>query len=325
MNRFRRTLPSLDALVFFEAAARLNSFTQAAAELYVTQAAVSKRIRELEARLGLALFRRDGRMLSLSADGRRFYQRVGMALEFIDDACRQAAGYEPEVVNLAANSAVSLLWLAPRLKQFGLGANAANVNLATSDRTADTLDTDNDLVVVYGYGDTPGWRSELLFEERLVPVAAPGYLERAGISAGLNMTDDGPLLDGLALLEYDRLAPDWINWQLWIERTGSTPLERCDLSLCRTYAQAIGAALEGRGLALGSRGLIDDELQAGRLRIVGEREYISGRGYYLSHPAEKKLGPAAEALRQQLLDSQPESRAVENPEQEPVPAGNVSL
>jgi LysR family glycine cleavage system transcriptional activator len=310
MNKFRRTLPSLDALVFFEAAARLNSFTRAAEELYVTQAAVSKRIRELEARLGLVLFRRHGRMLSLTPEGRRFHQRAGMALEFLEDACRQAAGTDTEVVNLAANSAVSLLWLAPRLKQFGLGESAANVNLATSDRPADTLDSQNDLVVVYGYGDTPGWHSELLFEERLVPVAAPGYLESAGIAAGLDLDAEGPSIAGLTLLEYERLAPDWINWQLWIEQTGSTAMQHCRVKHCRTYAQAIGAALQGTGLALGSRGLIDDELHAGRLQVVGEREYVSGRGYYLSRSGEKKLGPAAAALRQQLLDSQAKTRPV---------------
>jgi LysR family glycine cleavage system transcriptional activator len=242
-------------------------------------------------------------MLSLTPEGRRFHQRAGMALEFLEDACRRAAGFDAEVVNLAANSAVSLLWLTPRLKQFGLGENAANVNLATSDRPADTLDPHNDLVVVYGYGDTPGWHSELLFEERLVPVAAPGYLEDSGVAAGLDMNGEDPPQAGLTLLEYDRLGPDWINWQLWIERTGSTAMKSCGVRHCRTYAQAIGAALDGKGLALGSRGLIDDELQAGRLKVVGEREYISGRGYYLARPGEKKPGPAATALWQQLLGS----------------------
>jgi LysR family glycine cleavage system transcriptional activator len=301
MNRYRRRLPSLDALVFFEAAARLNSFTRAAEELYVTQAAVSKRIRELETRLNLALFRRHGRTLALTAEGRRLYQRAGMALEFLDDACRQAAGDDTEIVQVAANSAVSLLWLPPRLKQFGLGENSANVNLSTSDRLGDTLDPNHDLVVVYGYGDTPGWRSELLFEERLVPVAAPGYLKSMGLPATPGLDGETHALSRLTLLEYDRLAPDWINWQLWIEHSGSTALAQCRTERCRTYARAIGAALDGEGLALGSRGLIDDELQAGRLQVIGEREFVSGRGYYLACPENRRLGPGAQALRDYLL------------------------
>ena len=300
MNKFRRILPSLDALVFFEAAARLNSFTRAAGELYVTQAAVSKRIRELEARLGLALFRRDGRRLSLTPSGRRFYESTGMALEFLDDACRQAIGDQPERVRIAANSAVSLLWLPPRLRQFGLGSHSANVNLATSDRLADTLDIDNDLVVAYGTGDIPGWKTELLFTENLVPVATPDYLESIGIGDVVELAwlefDQLP-----TLLEYERLAPDWINWQVWIEQTGIAELAACPIESCRTYARAIGAALEGRGLALGSRGLIDDELDAKRLQVVGERELVSDRGYYLASPERRKPGPGAQALRQLLL------------------------
>ena len=301
MNRFRRTLPSLDALVFFEAAARLNSFSRAAEELYVTQAAVSKRIRELEARLNQALFRRHGRALTLTAEGRRLYQHTGMALEFLVDACRQASGDDTEVVQVAANSAVSLLWLPPRLKRFGLGKNSANVSLSTSDRPGDTLDPNHDLAIVYGYGDTPGWRSELLFAECLVPVAAPGYLESMGLPATLELDDDNRDLARLTLLEYDRLAPDWLNWQSWIERFGNSALARCRIDHCRSYARAIGAALDGDGLALGSRGLVDDELQAGRLRVIGERELVSGRGYYLACPENRRLGPGALALRDHLL------------------------
>ena len=298
MHKYRRHLPSLDSLVFFEAAARHNSFTRAAGELYVTQAAVSKRIRELEARLGLALFRRDGRLLSLTDTGRRFYQRVDTALEFLDDACRHAIGDQPQPLRIAANSAVSLLWLPPRLKRFGLGEQAVNVNLTTSDRLTDTLDPDNDLVVAYGNGEIPGWQTELIFMETLVPVASPDYFATIGGRDGAAGLEFAKLP---TLLEYERLAPDWINWQVWIERTGSSELSSCPTLHCRTYAQAIGAALDGKGLALGSRGLLDGELNATRLRVVGERELSSGRGYYLAHAERREPGPGAQALRRSLL------------------------
>lgn len=304
MQNYRRHLPSLDALVFFEAAARHNSFTRAAGELYVTQAAVSKRIRELESRLGVELFHRDGRRLSLSPTGHSFYHRVGMAMEFLDEACRLASADDTETIRIAANSAVSLFWLAPRLRAFGLGEQSANVSLFTSDNVSDTLDPANELVIIYGNGDNPGWSSELLFAERLVPVAAPGYLESLGIDADAPPGDDA--WRRCELLEYERLAPDWINWRLWLERMPATPLVNCSRSRCRNYAQAIGAALEGRGLALGSLGLIDDELAAGRLRIVGGGRLETGRGYYLAQPRRKKTGNAALALKR-LLRSAPAS------------------
>lgn len=301
MKKYRRQIPSLDALVFFEAAARHLSFTRAAGELYVTQAAVSKRIRELEARLDAALFERDGRKLALTEVGRRLHERSAMALEYLEDACRLARGEEAETIRIAANSAVSLLWLASRIREFGLGENSASVNLFTSDIVGDTLNPDNDLVIDYGFGDTPGWTSELLFAERLVPVAAPDYLVAMDIDGTADLESATERVDDLVLLEYERLAPDWINWRQWIAKTGSTALVRCEVRFHRNYAQTIGAAIAGNGLALGSRELLGDELASGRLGIVGETEYASGRGYYLSRPRNRRLSPAAEQLREKLI------------------------
>ena len=303
MKKYRRELPSLDALVFFEAAARHNSFTRAASELYVTQAAVSKRIRELESKLGVDLFVRDGRLLSLTDAGHRLHQRTGMALEYLEDACRLARGEEAETIHLAANSAVSLFWLAPRIRAFGLGAQSANVSLFTSDVLGDTLNPENDLVITYGYGDTPGWDSELLFAEKLVPVGAPSYLQSRRVDGDTDFAQNAAKLNDLTLLEYERLAPDWINWQSWIDKTGLARMRQCRVKTCRTYAQAIGAALNGDGLALGSLGLIDDELDNGRLQVVGKIELSSGRAYYLSRPRRKILSPAAQTLRAMLTSA----------------------
>ena len=301
MKKYRRQLPSLDALVFFEAAARHNSFTHAATELYVTQAAVSKRIRELEARLGVSLFHRDGRKLAPTDIGRRLHERTGMALEYLEDACRLARGEESETIRIAANNAISLFWLASRIREFGLGENSASVNLFTSDIVGDTMSPDNDLVISYGYGDTPGWTSELLFEERLVPVAAPGYLDSLGIDRRIDLSDESTPLQGLVLLEYERLAPDWINWQVWIGKTRLTRMNSYQRETNRNYAQTIGAALKGKGLALGSPDLIKAELDNDHLCIVGNTEWSSGRGYYLSHPRNRKLSAAAEQLRRNLV------------------------
>ena len=301
MKKYRRQLPSLDALVFFEAAARHNSFTQAATELYVTQAAVSKRIRELEARLGVDLFERNGRKLALTDIGRRLHERTDMALEYLEDACRLAKGEESKTIRIAANSAVSLLWLAPRIREFGLSENSASVNLFTSDIVGDTMNPENDLVISYGYGDTPGWVGELLFVERLVPVATPGYLDSMGIDSRINLQSDSKKLPELVLLEYERLAPDWINWQLWIEKSQLTEMSKFRRVLKQSYAQTVGAALNGQGLALGNPALIENELSSGRLCIVGNAEWTSSRGYYLLQPHNKKLSVAAEQLRKKLL------------------------
>lgn len=301
MKRYRSSLPPLDALIFFEAAARMNSFTHSAAELNVTQAAVSKRIRELESHLGTALFERQGRKLALTDAGTALYDKTVMALEFLDDACRSLSDDRGEIVRIAANSAISHFWLSPRLKAYALTNRAQAVEMRTSDRLSDIIDGRNDLAVIYGYGDTPGWDCRRLFSERLVAVASPGYLRSLGLvdEDGLDQID-AETAARLVLLDFDRLAPDWVNWGVWIERSGLTDLRDAQFRRCRSYAQTIGLATEGRGLALGSHGMIDAELRAGALQAVGRTAVETGRGYFLGTNATRRLTDSVRALIQVL-------------------------
>ena len=300
MQSYRRDLPSLDALIFFEAAARHNSFTAAASELFVTQAAVSKRIKELEGQLGIRLFHRKGRKLSLTGAGRRLYDRSATALEYLEDAVLSEMQEGGEVVQIAANSSSSLFWLGPRLRDFGLATDAGPVRLLTSDRLRDLLERDNDLAVTYGRGDIPGWESSLLFAEELVPVAHPHYLAGLGYPADTQLGEIGAT-GGAVLLEYERLAPDWINWKVWIQKTGIRELAAIPLHHCGSYARAIGEAIAGNGIALGSLGLIDSEIDAGRLSVIGQQGLRGGKGYYISTQRHRKLSVSAARLRTALL------------------------
>ena len=300
MSDYRRKLPPLDALVFFEAAARHNSFTAAARELFVTQAAVSKRIKELEGRLGVPLFHRDGRRLSLTDAGRRLYERAAMALEYLEDAIASEMQEGGDVVQIAANTATSIFWLGPRLRDIGLGRDASAVRTLTSDRLRDLLSSENDLAVTYGHGDIPGWESTPLFAEELVPVAHPDYLSGLGLASAGGLQDIGNR-GGVTLLDYQRLAPDWVNWKVWIDKVGARALNAVPRRQCRSYARAIGEAIAGKGIALGSMGLIDRELEAGQLSRVGDQSLRTGRGYFLSAPNRKKLSVAAANLKRALL------------------------
>ena len=184
---------------------------------------------------------------------------------------------------------------------FGLSENSVNINVFTSDKSGDTITPENDLIVIYGYGDTPGWEAELLFSECLVPVASPGYLDTLGMNTELSNLEALINLDKITLLEYERFAPDWINWQLWIEKSSNLNLMKCQKKMCRNYIHAIGMAIEGQGIALGSLGLIDDELKSERLVVIGKDELASGRAYYLAHSRKNKLNPACELFRHELL------------------------
>ena len=304
MKKYRRYLPSFDALVFFEAAARHQSFTRSAEELYVTQAAVSKRVRDIESRLGVKLFIRNGRTLELTQPGRRLLERTTMTLEYLEDACREAVSDFSESVRITTNSAVSLFWLAPRLKAFGLSNNSSNVNLVTSDRSSDHASFDNDLAISYGFSETPGWSSDLLFNERLLPVAATGYFARLDLDVPQSIDDLENVASSITLLEYDRLAPDWINWSAWIEKTKTRKLLSCKIKRCRSYAHSIGEAINGHGLALGSLPLIDEEIKLGQLQTIGSEEITSGRDYYLISPENKRLNKSAQKLRSWLMNEE---------------------
>ncbi len=286
MQKYRRSLPPLDALLFFEAAARRMSFTAAAAELFVTQAAVSKRIRQLEQFLGMPLFRRDGRRLELTAEGAQLRDNTLMAFDYLETAIRALPGPGGTAVRIAANSAVSLFWLQPRLRQFGLGDQACAIDLVTSDSLADQLSADNDIAIVYSDGRIDGWTLTPLLAERLMPVAAPDYLDRMG------MPPDAPFpaaWDGNdpVLLDFPRLAPDWTNWDVWSKRRGLAELIQWPHRKCATYAQTIGAALKGEGIALGSTELLAAELAAGDLVALNAPVAESGSRYYLAHPEKK--------------------------------------
>ncbi|MTI09672.1 LysR family transcriptional regulator, partial [Curvivirga aplysinae] len=277
MKRYRSTLPPLDSFIFFEAAARMRSFTHSASELHVSQAAVSNRIKELEEILKTPLFERDGRKLSLTKEGQTLYEKTAMALEFLQEACNATQrGQQVEAIRISALSAVSHFWLGDRLRQLQLDGFEAQTIHQSSDRLSDLLDEDNDLAILYGYGDTPGWSSKLLFEEVLFPVAAPEYLNN------LESCSKATLLD------YERKGPDWTNWQNWIEATGNTVYKDCRLLTCHSYVNAVGEAMKGQGIALGSYSLLENQLASNQLQRVGHAEFKTNRGYYLAFNKRKK-------------------------------------
>lgn len=152
MNYFRRALPSPDALVFFEAAARHRSFTRAAEELNVSQVAVSKRIRTLEADVGVALFLRLGRSLVLTDKGQSFAERVKAGLAFLEEAVHATRGTrrQRQVIHIAANENMNFFWLAPLVRDFQMAGNDAVVSMVSANNVADVVRGETDLAIFYG-------------------------------------------------------------------------------------------------------------------------------------------------------------------------------
>ena len=172
----KESLPPLTALIAFEAAGRLQSFTRAAEELNVTQAAVSRQIRLLEENLGKPLFIRAHRSVELTLDGRNYLHTVVNALSHVSAATREirSAGHEVRLT-VAADQSIAHLWLMPRPHDFRATHAHVSLHLVASDEEDSCLSGEIDVALIHGDGNWAAHESELLFPEEVFPVCSPHY------------------------------------------------------------------------------------------------------------------------------------------------------
>lgn len=304
MDSLRRSLPPPNSLVYFEAAARQGSFSRAADELRVSQAAVSRQIRLLEDHLGVRLFTRQHRAVLLTAQGKTFYEAVAMGLRYIASSATEVQGSLKEsTITVGSTVAVSALWLRPRIAEFLAMRPALDIRLVASDKDID-LQTENiDICIRYGDGRWAEGTARFLFEEEIFPVCSPDYLRtRPAIDAPADLLDH-------MLLHFDRQYPDWINWDVWLQEQGVDATATRHGLKFNNYPILIQAAIDGQGIALGWGRLIEHLLARGVLVRPIEAMLRSTRAYYLVTPVGKPVRPEAEALSRWLLlrASQPEA------------------
>lgn len=306
MRELYRRLPSLTALVAFEAAGRHCNFSRAAEELHVSQAAVSRQIRELEDQIQTRLFDRLHRSVALTPAGERLQQAVSYGFDQIGDAItRIEQENQADRVGIAANNAMAFYWLRGRIIEY----QRLEPTLEPAVYAADTdppFETDGiDLAVRYGTGEWGDARSTLLFRETLFPVCSPGYRDAA---ASLEQPAD--LLDA-TLLYMDPQGPDWVTWAEWLRGQGMEAGMRLPHGpMFNSYPLLLQAAIDGQGVALGTARMLDPLLAEGTLVRPMAAEYRTGRGYWLSLPAQGPLNPRAEALHDWLLSTiEPEDPA----------------
>ncbi|MFE0014116.1 LysR family transcriptional regulator [Mesorhizobium sp. NPDC059054] len=300
MRKYRASLPPLDLLIFFEAAHRVGSFTGCASELHVSQAAVSKRIRQLEEWVGEPLFVRNGKRLLVTESGDRLYQTVGMALEFLRQGLGNLRENAARPLSIAANTVVGMFWLTSQLQSFGLSGDACPTRLTTSDNTNGLLDTQNDLLVIYSDGSIPGWHAARLLDEEMVPMASPS------LAAMLAGDPEGSFsqyrnADCPPLLNYLRSAPDWVDWRVWFKALAMKGPDGWPVKTMSTYSQTIGEAIRGNGIALGSVALLHSELEAHRLVPLSRDVLRTQKGYYLCHNENLPLSGDAQRLAEFLV------------------------
>lgn len=295
MKGYRSYMPPLDALVPFEAAARLTNFTAAAQELSVSQSAVSQQIKNLEADLGVALFKRSGRRVALTHLGREYQHIVARAIEQIANASRELRTTRGQPrITLAADQSIAWMWLMPRLPLFQSQRPDLAIRLVASDSLADCLNDMVSLAIVHGDGRWPGYRSRLLFEEEVFPVCSPDY---AALAPRLGAVGD---LQNHKLLHLEDSEWQWLNWRMWLTEMGAEAPSRSHGLVINNYPLLIEAAKKGQGVALGWRHLVDHELAAGALVRPFEAAVRTRQGYHLVWSAERPPSPGVEDLSEWL-------------------------
>ncbi len=304
-----RRLPPLAALRAFEAAARHLSFTRAAEELHVTQAAVSHQIRQLEEDLGVRLFRRLSRALRLTEAGQLLapFLQDGFALLHAGvDRVRSAA--QGSVLTVTAPPSFAASWLVPRLVQFQRRHPGIEVRLVSTMRKLDLFREGIDVGVRYGRGAWPGLIAERLMTDDLFPVCAPGLLDETG--------GGPPALSSVQLLHVQAFPDDWPRW-LAATGVGSVDAERG--SWFDTAGAAYEAAAAGLGVAMGRRQLVADALADGRLVAPFATALPAEVAYYLVLPPEHRGIARIEAFCSWLRDAAGVSPAIDREIRPPKP------
>ena len=289
----RRRLPSTQALICFEAAARHESYTRAAQELALTQSAVSRQITALEDFLGMALFRRTRHGVALTPAGADYARQTARQLDSmerdtLDAMARQGLG---GALQLAAVPTFATRWLIPRLPDFAAKHPDITVHIDTRTRPFLFNDTPFDAAL---YAGTPaqaanwaGTHSVLLLHEDVLPVCSPALL---GAKAQLSPA----AIARMPLLQQSTRPDGWAQWfdaqKVDAPRARSGP--RYEL-----FSMIAVAAAHGLGLALMPRMLIEPELARGELIVACDRPLRAERGYFLVTPASADERPALAAFR----------------------------
>ena len=289
-----RHLPPLNALRFFEAAARHRSFVRAAEELHVTPAAVSQQIKLLEDYLGVSLFKR-GRTLVLNESAHDALHLVSDAFDQLERAMlRVHSGSIAGPLNVSTPPVFAARWLIPRMDDFYARYPDVEIHLLATRRVVDFSMEEIDVAIRFGSGPHPGLSVESLMPEVIVPVAAPGLaatIKTPGDLAHANLIEDDWHIMRGAFPEWKALLATLgvVDIPLSIRRFGDADL-------------AIQAAINGLGITLTWQSLVLNDLKSGRLVRVLNHSIPTDLSYQLVMPKNKAVLSKVAAFRAWLFE-----------------------
>ncbi len=288
-----RRLPPLNSMKCFEAAGRLLSFTDAAKELNVTQAAISHQIKIIEEYLGVPLFIRSPRKIALTEQGKvllpnivEVFDKLSVAVESVNQEQQFS-----NMVNVRLAPSFAAKWLSPRLKYFWLQYPEINLSLYHAHAAVDFEREEFDLAVTYGRGKWPNVISEPLLSLDFFPVCSPAF-----------MKNDKPLTEIDNLRYYSFLHDaNYECWEEWLVLAGANHIESNQGTIIDDTNVLIQAAIDGQGVALGSTTFVEDHLKSGRLVKPFDVTLRNDFAYYVVSTEQKLLNPAVQAFKDWLL------------------------
>lgn len=283
-----RDLPPLLSVRAFEAAARHLSFQEAADELHVTPSAVSHQVRSLETFLGVELFRRDHRGVTLTVEGRTYLEKLGDAFDHIAIATADVRrGKLSGRFVLGATSAFISRWILPRLGRFISSLPGIDLKLESLVAAADFQKQDLDMAIAIGPKEWPGLRADRIMSTPLFTICSPRLRKKLATPNDLR---------GQTLLHYDQ-GEEWSRWL----RVAGVDMDASAGPIFNDCNVLLQAAVEGHGVALSFTGLAERELTSGQLVKPFELQLSPTLWYYVISPESSADVPKAAAVRKWIL------------------------
>jgi LysR family glycine cleavage system transcriptional activator len=286
-----RRLPPLAAVRVFEAAARHENFTSAAAELGMTQAAVSYQIKLLEERLGAPLFRREKRRVVLTDAGRRAAAPITRAFDAIDSAFATIRAEDAGILNVSTTNTFANTWLAWRLGSFQMAHPEMAVRLLTNDAIADFASDEADVAIRSGLAGWDGLVAEKIVPIDFTPMCSPGFLDRYGPFEPKDM------------MRMPQISPHDPWWPFWLREAGVDVPEGPPRPGVRLDSQAHEghAAMAGQGIAMLTPFFWRNDLAEGRLVRLFDQVSTRGYAYWLVYPEARRGVAKIKRFREWLI------------------------
>ena len=289
-----RRLPPLNAVRAFEAAARHLSFTKAAEELSVTQAAVSHQVKALEERLQVPLFRRLNRGLVLTEAGGSYLRELEDILDRLEQATERLRASEATgILTVSTSTSFAAKWLVPRLQRFRDRRPDIDVRIDADDSLTDFRRDNVDIAIRYGRGVYPGLSSVQLLQDIVFPVCSPKLLE------GGHPLREPSDLKHFTLLHDQGVVEDW---RTWLRTAGVTDVEPTRGPVFSHSAMLIEAAIAGQGVALARRSMVARDVREGRLVQPFPLSLKAEFSYWVVCPQSAAEKPKIAEFRAWLLD-----------------------